>query len=141
MSGFWSYSPCLWFSSPWRVATHEKIYDFLPHKAIKQYIFGLNSIEICCSDQILPFGTIKRIKSSKISFFFFFSFWFFSPSPNLLILFSPPGGRGGNTQFNYIQACFSHLKKTAVNTSETRNLGLSKTILLSTRNFFFRSFD
>ena len=65
----------LWFSSPQHVASRYKIYDFLPHKAINQYIIGLNSVRLCCSNQIIPFGTTKSVKSTF--FFFFSSIWFF----------------------------------------------------------------
>ena len=55
-----------------RDASHYKIYDFLTHKAIKQYIIGLNSVKMCCSNQRLPFGITKNVKSSKIFFFLLF---------------------------------------------------------------------
>ena len=66
------FPPCPWFSSPRHVALRYKIYEFLLHKAIEQYIIGLNSVKMCCSNERLPFGTIKSIKSSKkISFLLF----------------------------------------------------------------------
>ena len=64
--------PCFWFSSPRRVALHYKINDILPPKQKKQYVIGLNSVKMCCSNQILPFGTTKSVKSSKIFFFLLF---------------------------------------------------------------------
>ena len=47
---------------------------FLPLEAIKQYIIGLNSVELCGSNQILSFGTTKRVKSSKKFFSLFQTF-------------------------------------------------------------------
>ena len=66
LSGIWFYSPpCIWFSSPQHVALRYKIFDFLPQKAIKQYVIDLNSVKLCCSNQISPFGTAKSVKSFK----------------------------------------------------------------------------
>ena len=72
-----------------------KIYDFFPYKTIKQYIIGLNNVKMCCSNQRLPFGTSKSVKSSKIFFLLFFKRLIFSPSPNPLISFPPPPWEGG----------------------------------------------
>ena len=57
--------PCFWFSSLWHDALRYKIYDFLPYRAMKQYIIGLNSVKLCCSNWISTFGTTKSVKSSK----------------------------------------------------------------------------
>ena len=98
LSRFWFFFPCLWFSSLRRVALHYKIYDFPPHKAKKQYIIGLNSVKMCCSDQILPFGTIKSIKSSKNFLFSSFLAFDFFPHLQTLWFYSPPRRGGGNAQ-------------------------------------------
>ena len=70
---------------------------FFTLKAIKQYILGSNSVKLCCSSYILPFGTAKSVKSSKIFFFLFFklliSFVISKPFD-----FIPPPPVGGNTQ-------------------------------------------
>ena len=77
--------PLISFPVTRRVAL--KIYDFLPHKAKKQYIIGLNSVK----------SNITVWDYQKISSFF--SFWFFSPAPNPLVLSPPTGGEeGGHTQ-------------------------------------------
>ena len=56
-----------------------KIFDFHPGKAIEQYILGLKSGKLCCSNYILPFGTTKSVKSSKnFLIFFFFKLLIFS---------------------------------------------------------------
>ena len=81
---------CLWFSSPRRVASRYKIFDFLPLKAIKQYILGLNSVKLCCSNCILPFGTTKSF------LFSFFQTFDFLPHLQTLWFYSPP--HGGKTQ-------------------------------------------
>ena len=126
MSGVWFYSPpCLWFSSPRYVALRYKINDFLPHKAIKQYVIGLNSVKMYCTNQILPFGTTKSVKSTKICFFhlliFFPIFWFYTQLYTGLPLTCPSEIESPNWSFNklttkgsqylqsLVQASTSHL--------------------------------
>ena len=72
------------------------MYDFIPHKAKRQYDLILYIVRMCCGNQILPFGTAKSTKSSKISFFSFHAFGFFSHSLNPLILIPPPPCGGVN---------------------------------------------
>ena len=72
MSGFWFFPPSLWFSSPRCIASHYKIYDFLPSKAIKQCIWGLNSVKLCLFNQSWWFGTAKSYIFPKFSFFLCF---------------------------------------------------------------------
>ena len=68
-------------------------------KAIKQYILGFNSVKLCCSNYILPFGTAKSVKSSKIFFFLFFKLLIFFPiSKPFDFISPPPPGGGENTQ-------------------------------------------
>ena len=91
--------PCLWFSSPRRVASRYKIFVFLPLKAIKQYILGLNSVKLSCSNCILPFGTTKSVRSPKIFFFHFFKLLIFFPTSKPFNFIPPLPTGGGNTQF------------------------------------------
>ena len=72
-------------------------FDFIPHKAIKQYIIGFKNVKLCWSNQILPLGTTKSVKSSKKFYILFSSFFFFPPFPNPLILFHLHQG-GENSQ-------------------------------------------
>ena len=46
----------LWFSPPWHIASCYKIYDFLPHKAIKQ---SVNSVRLSFTYYVLWFVTVK----------------------------------------------------------------------------------
>ena len=70
---------------------------FLTLKPIKQYILGFNSVKLCCGNYILPFGTAKSVKSSKLSFFLFFKLLIFFPISKPFDFIPPPTG-GGNTQ-------------------------------------------
>ena len=92
-----SFPPCLWFSSPRRVASRYKMYDFLPHIAIKQCFYGLNSVKLCFTNHFLWFGTVKSFIFPKFSFFLFFSPWIFSPITKPFDYFPPPTG-GGNVE-------------------------------------------
>ena len=71
---------------------------FLTLKPIKQYILGFNSVKLCCSNYILPFGTAKSVKSSKLSFFLFFKLLIFFPISKPFDFIPPPHRGGGNTQ-------------------------------------------
>ena len=84
--------PCVWLSSRDVLRCFTNPLIFFPFKAIKQYILGLNSVKLCCSNCVLPFGTTKSVKSS-INFFLDFlthlqTLWFYFP----------PHGGEGNTQ-------------------------------------------
>ena len=48
--------PLLWFSPRWHIASCYKIYDFLPHKAIKQ---SVNSVRLSFTYYVLWFVTVK----------------------------------------------------------------------------------
>ena len=80
LSGLWVYSP-------------PRPLIFFP--AIKQYILGLNSVKLCCSIYILPFSTIKSVKTSKFFFFLFFQAFDFLPHLQTLWFYCPPTGGGG----------------------------------------------
>ena len=75
-----------------RLVTKSLIFFTL--KAIQQYILGFNSVKLCCSNYILPFGTAKSVKSSKIFFFLFFKLLIFFPISKPFD-FIPPPHRGG----------------------------------------------
>ena len=98
--------PCLWFSSPRCVASRYKIFVFLPLKAIKQYILGLNSGKLSCSNCILPFSTTKNVRSSKIFFFLFFKLLIFFPISKPFDFIPPPTG-GGEYSTLYTPALLS----------------------------------
>ena len=72
-------------------------------KAMKQYILDLNCVKLCCSNCILPFGTTKSVKSSKIFFFLFFKLLIFFPISKPFD-FIPPPHRGGG-MLNFIHPC------------------------------------
>ena len=77
---------------------------FSSHKAIKQYILGLNNVKLCCTNQNWPFGTTKSVlnlKNFHLSFFQAFDFFPISkPFDSIL----PP--LGGITQlYTSLQNC------------------------------------
>ena len=82
-----------------RVASRYKIFDFFTLKAIKQYILGFNSVKLCCSNYILPFGTAKSVKSSKNFFFLFLKLLIFFPFSKPFDFIPPPTGGGGILNF------------------------------------------
>ena len=90
------FPPCLWFSSPRRIASRYKIND---------YIICSNIVKMCCSNQRLPFGTTKSVKSSKNSLFSSFLAFDFFPHLQTFDLFPPPTGGGGI--LNFIHPCYS----------------------------------
>ena len=98
LSGIWFYSPPAFDFLP-RDASRRvtKSLVFLTLKPIKQYILGFNSVKLCCSNYILPFGTAKSVKSSKIFFFLFFKLLIFFPISKNFDSITPPH-QGGNTQ-------------------------------------------
>ena len=51
-------------------ASRYKIYDFLPHEAIKPYISGLYSVNLRCTHHVLWFSAAKSNIFLKFSFFF-----------------------------------------------------------------------
>ena len=112
--------PCIWFSSPRRVASRYKIFYFFTLKAIIQYILGFNSVKLCCSNYILPFGTAKTVKSSKNFFFLFFKLLIFFPISKPFD-FIPPPHRGGEYSTLYTPASdgswWRRFKLNFVNTS------------------------
>ena len=82
-------------------------------KAIKQYILGFNSVKLCCSNYILPFGTAKSVKSSKIFFFLFFKLLIFFPISKPFD-FIPPPHRGGR-MLNFIHPWLDSIYITILN--------------------------
>ena len=100
LSGIWFYSPPPAFDFLPRDTLRRvtKSLFFLTLKAIKQYILGFNSVKLCCSNYILPFGTAKSVKSSKIFFFLFFKLLIFFPISKPFDFIPPPPPGGGNTQ-------------------------------------------
>ena len=88
LSGIWFYSPPAFDFLP-RDASRRvtKSLVFLTLKPIKQYILGFNSVKLCCGNYILPFGTAKSVKSSKLSFFLFFKLLIFFPNPLIILNF------------------------------------------------------
>ena len=77
-------------------ATHpvRKSMIFFPNKAIKQYLIGLNSVELYSSSQNLLFDTTKSVKASI--------FKLLIPPPSKPFDFIPPPLRGGGKYWTII---------------------------------------
>ena len=100
LSRFWFlFPPCLWFSSPRRVASSFYIHDFLPHIAIKLCIKGLNSVKLCFTNWVLWFGTVKSYIFPKFPFFLFFLPVISFPISRPFDFFSPPHQGGENSRY------------------------------------------